>query len=236
MLSYVPGETLAHRLDPRTKLLFQAGVAVAAFTHPTAAWIGGLTALALLVLLAARLSPLDAFRAYWFVLVVLAFGPVIAGVRLGPPWFAADAALRSLLSVGRLVPVLLVSAAYVHSTPVRETRAAIQWLVPGRAGQVLGVGVGLTVRFVPVVRRDVGEVRAAVAARGGDRRSLRDRLGRIGFLSAARALDRADRLATALKARCFAWNPTLPALSIGRRDVPVLLLGLGLAVSPLVSV
>ena len=236
MLTYAPGESIVHRLDPRTKLLFQAGLAVAAIAHPDLVWILGLTAVALLGLAAADLSALRALRAYRFVLVVLALGPVIAGIRLGPPWFALDAAAGSLRSVGRLVPVLLVSAAYVHTTPVRETRAAIQWLVPGRVGQVLGVGVGLTVRFFPLLRRDVGSVRDAVRARGGERRSLRDRLGRIGFLSAARALDRADRLATALKARCFAWNPTLPALSMGRWDVPVLLLGLGLAVSPLVSV
>lgn len=234
MLTYQPGVTLAHRLDPRTKLAFQLGIAIAAVAHPEPVWLAGLTVLALGAVLVAGLSPLAALRAYRVILLVLALGPVIAGARLGPPWFAVDPALHSLRSVARIVPILLVSAAYVHSTPVRDTRAAVQWLVPGRFGRLLGVGIGLTFRFLPVVRRDVAQVREAISARGGDTRPLRDRVGRLAFLSAARAMDRSTRLSVALRARCFAYNPTLPDLALGRVDVPVLLLGLGLAVSPLV--
>jgi biotin transport system permease protein len=47
----------------------------------------------------------------------------------------------------------------------------------------------------------------------------------------SRAFGRADRLALALRARCLAWNPTLPALSFSRRDLLGGVLGLGLAVS-----
>jgi biotin transport system permease protein len=49
-----------------------------------------------------------------------------------------------------------------------------------------------------------------------------------------RTLRRADRFALALQARCFAWNPTLPALSPGPADVPVALLTVGLVASVLV--
>ena len=48
-----------------------------------------------------------------------------------------------------------------------------------------------------------------------------------------RAFERADTFALALQARCFAWNPTLPELRPGYRDVPALLLAaalLGVAV------
>ncbi|MFB6233251.1 MAG: energy-coupling factor transporter transmembrane protein EcfT, partial [Haloarculaceae archaeon] len=44
----------------------------------------------------------------------------------------------------------------------------------------------------------------------------------------------ADRLAVALRARCFAYNPTLPPLSFSRIDYPVLGLAAALALSPLV--
>jgi len=233
MLTYEPGDSLAHRLDPRTKVAFQVGFAVAVFARPTGPWITAMLGVGLLGLVAARLSPLRALRAYWFVLLVLAFGPLLGGVTPGPPWFRVGPALDSLRAVARVVPLLLVSAAFVRSTPVRETRAAIQRTVPGRPGQLLGVGVALTFRFVPVVRADVRRVRAAIRARGGDSRSLRDRARRITTLSLLRALGRADRLAVALRARCFAYNPTLPPLAFSPLDYPVLALAVALAVSPL---
>ncbi|MFC6728485.1 energy-coupling factor transporter transmembrane protein EcfT, partial [Natronoarchaeum mannanilyticum] len=54
-----------------------------------------------------------------------------------------------------------------------------------------------------------------------------------GVRGVDRTFRRADRLAVALQARCFAWNPTLPTLSFGTRDAPVLALAVGLAISPL---
>lgn len=235
MLTYEPGDALAHRLDPRAKLLFQAGVAVAAFARPTPAWLAGMSLLGLASCWPARLSPLRVLYAYRVVLLVLGLAPVLAGVAFGPPWFRVDPALDSLRAVARVVPVLFVSAAYVTTTPVRDTRAAIQWLVPGKAGQALGIGVSLTFRFFPLVLRDVRAVRTALAARLGDERPLTDRTRRLTVRSLHRTLDRSDRLALALRARCFAWNPTLPRMAFGRADYPVLALGLALLATPLVD-
>ncbi len=228
MLSYEPGATVAHRLDPRSKIGFQIGFAVAAFTVSTLAGLAGVYAVGLGCLLAARLSPVRALRAYWFVLVFLGFGPLFGGLTLGPPWFRVDGALTSLRGVARIVPLLFVSAAFVHSTPVRDTRAAIQHTVPGKLGQLLGIGVALTFRFVPVVRTDVGRIREAISARGGDERTLRDRASRIARLSLVRSLQRAGRLSVALRARCLAYNPTLPALSLSGLDYLVFALSIGL--------
>ncbi|MHB9288686.1 energy-coupling factor transporter transmembrane component T family protein [Halobacteriales archaeon Cl-PHB] len=233
MLTYEPGDSLAHRLDARSKLVFQFGLALAAFAWLDARWIGFLLVLGLATLAMARLSPLRVLYAYRYVLVVLAVVPFVAGLTLGDPWFIPRRAIDSALGVARVVPVLLVSAAYTATTPVRETRAAIQRHVPGKPGQALGVGVGLVFRFYPLVLADVRSVREAIRARGGDARSYRDRGRRIAVRGLQRAVDRADRLSVALQARCFAWNPTLPTLSLTWVDYPVLLLGLGLAVTPL---
>lgn len=233
MLRYGAGDTLAHRLDPRTKLLFQFGLAIAAAARPTPAWVLGLTLVGALTLLAGRVSPLVVGRAYRVVLVVLAAGPLLAGVALGPPWFRVEPAIDSVWAVGRVVPVLLVSAVYVRTTPVRETRAAIQWLLPGRIGRVLGVGVSLLFRLLPAISRDVRTVQEAMAARLGSERSVFDRARRIGVRSLQQSFLRADRLALALRARCFAWNPTLPPLSFARTDYPVLAMGVTLGLSPL---
>ncbi|MBX0295398.1 energy-coupling factor transporter transmembrane component T family protein [Haloarcula nitratireducens] len=232
MLSYRPGNTVVHRLDPRSKLLAQFGLAVAVVAHPTAPWLAGATLLSLLVLAAARLSPFAVVRSYRVVFAVLALAPLLAGIALGSPWFRVEPALRSARLVARVVPVLFVSAAYLTTTPVRETRAAVQRLVPGKPGQLLGVGMALVVRLFPVVLGDVREVRDAMLARGGERRPVWVRARLLAVRSLDRTLARSDRLSVALRARCFAWNPTLPPLSFERRDYPVLALGIALALSP----
>jgi len=229
MLTYTPGDTVVHRLDPRTKLGFQFAFALATFTTLTLPRLAGLVVVGLVSLYLADTTVRAVVRAYWVILLVLAAGPLIAGVTLGPPWFEVGPALGSVRSVVRIVPLLFVSTAYVTATPVRDTRAAIQRTIPGRAGQLLGVGIALTFRFVPVLRADLRRMRDAILARGGDTRSIRERSQRITTLMVVRALRRSDRLAVALQARCFAWNPTLPRLQFSRLDLPVWLLSAVLA-------
>jgi biotin transport system permease protein len=233
MIRYEPVDTFAHRLDPRSKLAFQFGFAIAAVAHGSTAGLFASFGVGLLALLAARLSPVDAMRAYWVVLLVLALGPLGGGLHLGAPWFDVDAAAVSLRSVLRVVPILLVSAAFVRSTPIRETRAAIQWAIPGRAGALLGIGVGLTLRYVPVLRGDVTRIREAIAARGGTTRTVRERAGRIATLSVRRALDRSDALSIALRSRCLSYNPTHSRFALGWLDVPVLVAATVFLLSPL---
>ncbi|ERH06595.1 MAG: ABC-type cobalt transport system, permease component CbiQ related transporter [Halonotius sp. J07HN4] len=229
MLTYTPDNTVVHRLDPRTKLGFQFAFALATFTTLTPPRLAGLFVVGLASLYLAGSTVRAVVRAYWVILLVLAAGPLIAGVTLGSPWFEVRPALDSLRSVVRIVPLLFVSTAYVTATPIRDTRAAIQRTIPGRAGQLLGVGVALTFRFVPVLRADLRRVRDAIRARGGDTRSIRERSQRLTTLMMVQALQRADRLSVALQARCFAWNPTLPRLRFSRLDPPVWVLSAGLA-------
>lgn len=233
MLTYRPGATLAHRLDARSKLTCQFGFAIAAFTLPTPERLLALAAVAVLALHAGRLSPLSVLRAYWFVFLILLLGPLSAMVSVTQPWVVPARGVESLLAISRVVLVLFVGAVYVRTTPVRASRAVIQRYVPGRLGQSLGVGVALTFRFLPVLRRDLLSVREAIRARGGANRSVVDRARRIAVVGLARALDRSDRLSVALRARCFAWNPTPPAMAFGRWDYVVTALGVLLALSPL---
>lgn len=232
MLSYAPGDTLAHRLDPRAKLCFQAGFAVAALAATSPPLLAGSYAVAAAVLAAAWLSPARVARAFAVVLAVLALAPLVAGAALGPPWFRPAPAVTSALAVLRVPPVLAVGAAYTATTPIRDSRAAVEWLIPGRPGRLLGVGVALVFRVLPLVARDVRATRTAMAARGGGARPATERARRLVVRSLDRTLARGDRLATALRARCLAWNPTLPALRFGRLDYVVLALGVALGLVP----
>jgi len=220
MFGYVPGETLAHRLDPRTKLAAQLAFALAAFANTNPRGLAVLTVVAGLFLASARLSPVAVLRAYRFVLPFLAAAVLIEGVTLGPPWLTPAEAVPSALASYRILLVVVVGAVYVRTTPARASRAAIQRVIPGKPGRMLGAGVGLVFRFLPLLRRDVAAIRDAVAARLGDERPVRERMRVIGAAGLRRAFARSDRLALAMQARCFSWNATLPRIRFGWVDVP----------------
>jgi biotin transport system permease protein len=225
-LSYRPDDSLAHRLDPRTKLAFQVAFALAAFVHTTPRGLLVLSVVVAAILRISGVSAREALVEYRFAFPFLLAGPLLSAATFGPPWIRWSAGFDTLLASYRVVLVLLVSAAYLRTTPVRDSRAAIQHLVPGKTGQLLGMGVGFVFRFLPVLQADLRRIREASAARLGDQRGLVDRMKLVSVSGLARALSRADGFALALRARCFAWNPTLPPLAFSRADAPALAVGL----------
>lgn len=231
MLTYEPDETLAHRLDPRSKLALQMGFALTALAHTSPPALVVLTAVTTGILAAARVPLFRTLYAYRIPIVVLTAGPLVAMVTLGSPWIEPSEGVGPALASYRVLLILLVSAAYVRSTPIRDSRAAIQRTIPGKPGQLLGIGVALVFRFLPVIQADLRTIREAMAARLGDQRSPLERATTIGLLGLARAFTRADRLSLALQARCFSWNPTLPPLAFTRVDAPVLAFAVVLALS-----
>lgn len=228
-LAYVPGSSVAHRLDPRSKLLVQVGFAAAAYAYTTPRGLVALTLFAVGSLWLAGGGAGDLWG-YRFALPFLVVAPAVAGLTLGDPWFHVEDASETALASYRVLLILVVSAAYVRSTPVRDSRAAIQHTIPGKPGQFLGAGVALVFRFLPLLKRDLLAARDASRARVGDERPVRERMQTVAIGGINRAFGRADRLGTALNARCFAWNPTLPRLAFSGRDVPVLAVGIGLLV------
>jgi biotin transport system permease protein len=239
VLTYEPGASLAHRLDPRSKLAVQVTFAIAAFVYTTPRGLAVLTVLTLGLLGVARTTPHRVLWEYRFVFPFLLAAPILDGVTWGEPWFVVENAIDPALAGYRVLLVLLVAAAYVRTTPVRESRAAVQWAVPGKPGQFIGMGVSFVFRFLPVLRADLGRIRDAHRARLGTERPFSERARNIVIAAFNRAFDRADTFALALQARCFSWNPTLPELRFGRWDGPALLLAAALlvaAVVPLVPI
>ncbi|MFC4357007.1 energy-coupling factor transporter transmembrane component T family protein [Halobium salinum] len=234
MLSYVPGDSLAHRLDPRTKLFVQVAFVLAAFAHTTVPGLAVLTVVALGCLALAGGSVRRTLWSYRYFLPFLLAGPLLEALTWGVPWVVLGDAVDPLLASYRVLLVFLVSGAYVRSTPVRDSRAAIQRLVPGKPGRLLGVGLSLVFRFLPVLKRDLFASRDAMRARLGEERPVHERMRIVATAGLNRAFGRADRLSVALRARCFAWNPTLPDLRFSRADAPAGTVGLLLVVWALV--
>lgn len=230
-MRYTPGRSFAHRLDPRSKLAVQVGFATAAFAHTTSTGLVVLSGVTLGILWSAHLSPRSAFRDIRIALPFLIAGPMVAGVTLESPWFSPAEAIPPVRSSYRVLLILLVSAGYVRTTPVPDSRAAIQWLVPGRAGQFLGMSVAIVFRFLPVLVGDLKTGLAAMKARLGDERPVTARIQLVAAAGLGRAFARADRFSLALRARLFAWNPTLPPLRFERPDAVAVVVAIGLVLS-----
>lgn len=222
--AYVPGTSPGHRLDARSKLFVQIAFAAAAYAHTTPRGLAILSVIAVGCVWAAGGTVREVAWGYRWAAPVLLVAPVVAGATLGTPWFRVERALSTGLASYRVAIILLVAGAYVRTTPVRESRAAIQRLIPGRIGRILGIGISLVFRFLPLFRRDLASAREALHSRGGDARPLRDRMRIVAVAGLNRAFERADRLALALNARCLAWNPTLPRSRFGRLDVVAIIL------------
>lgn len=220
---YEPGKSLAHRLDPRSKLAFQASFAITALAYTTPRGLLALTGITAAVLVISRTPPIRTAKSVRFVIPFLIAVPVLEGLTIEAPWFVVENAASPALASFRIMLVLFVTAGLVRTTSVRETRAAVQWLVPGKPGQFLGMGASFVVRFLPVLRNDLRRVRTAQRARLGSTRPTRDRIQSLVGMTLRNAFRRSDRFALALQARCFSWNPTLPTLRFSRLDGPVLL-------------
>ncbi len=206
------------RLDPRTKLALQAGLATAVFVHTTPRGLAVATLLVALATLRVSVSPIQLLRPYVFLAPFLVAGPAFAAVRLGPPWLVPADAVDPALASYRTLLLIAVGGLYVRTTPVRESEAAVQRLIPGRLGRLLGVALGLVFRFLPLVRRELAATRDAMRLRLAAERPLHERFRLLTATTLARMFRRADRLADALRVRCLAWNPTLPELRFGRAD------------------
>lgn len=225
---YVPGSSLAHRLDPRAKLAVQVAFALAAFAHTSPRGLLVATGVVACCLWTARTAPWEALTELRLLVPFLLAGPLVEMVVLGPPWLAPERAVAPALASYRTLLVVLVAAAYVRTTPTRESQAALQWLVPGKPGRALGLCVGLVARYLTVLRADLRRTRTAMRARLGDQLPVRERIRIVAVAGLGRVFDRSDRLALAMRARCLAWNPTLPRLRFGRADALALVLALAL--------
>lgn len=235
MLEYEPGSDVVRRLDPRAKLAVQIGFAAGVFAHTTPLGLAAFTLLTLAFLAAGRLHPIEALREYGPFVPIMVLAPVVAGIEFGPPWFDPQSVVAPALASYRTLLLLALGALYVKSTRVRESRAAIEWAIPGRLGRLLGVGVGTVFRLVPMLQRDLGQIRAAMRARLGSERPAHRRMAIVGRGGLRRSMTRADRLSVALRSRALSWNPTEPTRSFGWADAGALAVAVLLAASAVVG-
>ncbi len=215
-------------MDARVKMAALAMVGIAA----GAAGAPGLALMSVLVALGIRDVRLDTggvLHATRLLAVMLGLAAVVRALSvsgepllgLGPLALSRQGAMEGLLFAWRILVVVLGGVLLTVSTRPWAVRAAVAWilgplpLIPARRVATM---MGLVVRFIPEILNQAGAVREAQRARGAE--ACGNPVRRLALFASAlmrRTLLRADRLTSAMAARCYneaRIDPPLAATSV----------------------
>ncbi len=218
---YIPGESIVHRLDPRTKIIISLLLIILLFLVDS--YVGyllvGLGIMGIIALsgmpfrfVLRGLRPLRIILILTFVLhLFMNEGRELA--RLGPLVMTYEGLHRAILMTARLsLLVLATSLLTLTTSPIRLTDGLESLLNPfkrfGMPAHELAMMMTIALRFIPTLFEETEKIMKAQKARGADFESgkLTERAKNLVpllvplFVSAFR---RADELAIAMEARCY---------------------------------
>ena len=241
---YFPGDTLAHRLDPRTKLLATVLYIIAIFLAKGPIAYG---VLILTLIVSVRISKVGAkalFRGLKPVLFIIAFTAVLnlfstPGTVIAQLWIfhvTREGVITAIAMMLRISLLIMGTFLLTYTTsPIRLTDGLEDLLGPlkklGVPVHELAMMMSIALRFIPTLIEETDKIMSAQKARGADfesgnifqrARALVPILVPL-FISAFR---RADELATAMECRCYHGGQGRTALHVLRyraADIWVLL-------------
>lgn len=218
---YIPGNSIVHRLDPRTKLLAMPLIVAAIMTanQPLGYLFAAIPVL--LAMLTARI-PLKVFwrgmRILWLILVISLILQALSypGEEIWR-WKMLSISREGLEQGAKMIfrlGLLILSTMLLTmtTTPVNLTGAMERLLAPlkklGIPAHELAMMMTIALRFVPTLLEEAEAITKSQQARGGSIASgkFNQRLkASIALLVPllASSLRRADELATAMEARCY---------------------------------
>ena len=218
---YFPGDTLAHRLDPRTKLLATVLYIIAIFLAKGPIAYG---VLILTLIVSVRISKVGAralFRGLKPVLFIIAFTAVLnlfytPGTVIAQFWIfhvTREGVITAIAMMLRISLLIMGTFLLTYTTsPIRLTDGLEDLLGPlkklGVPVHELAMMMSIALRFIPTLIEETDKIMSAQKARGADFEtgSLMQRAKALVpllvplFVSAFR---RADELATAMECRCY---------------------------------
>lgn len=219
---YFPGNSVIHRLDPRTKLLFLIAYIVALFV--AVSWISyGVMFVFLAVCIAISHIPLKSIvRGMKPLVVILLFTAVLNvffthGENIIWEWkiicITVEGVVRAVFMTARILMLITGTFLLTYTTsPIALTDGIESLLNPLKAIRLpvheLAMMMSIALRFVPTLIEETDKIISAQKARGADFESgsLLRRVKALVpilvplFISAFR---RADDLATAMECRCY---------------------------------
>ena len=246
---YFPGNTVIHRLDPRTKLLFTVLYIVALFSAK-----GGVTYAVLFAVLCAsiavsRIHPRNILRGMKPILFIIVLTAVlnIFYTPGDPIWqwkflkITVEGLWAAFFMVLRISFLITCTFMLTYTTsPIMLTDGLERLLGPLKKLRVpvheLSMMMSIALRFIPTLIEETDKIMSAQKARGADfdtgnlfqkAKALVPLLVPL-FISAFR---RADELAVAMECRCYhggEGRTRLRQLRVRGSDIAALLLGTAL--------
>ena len=218
---YVKGDSILHRLDPRTKIFGMLAIMVALFFVNN--WIGLVYAAAVVfaVLFASQVPLKFYIRGVkplrWILLFTAAIQIFLTPGEIIWQWgilhiTAEGVRLAIFMCVRLVLLVMTTSVLTLTTTPIVLTDAVENLLSPfkriGVPAHELAMMMTIALRFIPLLADETEKIMAAQKARGAafDEGGLMDRARALLpilvplFLS---AISRASELAMAMEARCY---------------------------------
>ena len=243
---YFPGDTVIHRLDPRTKLVMVIIYIVALFLCK---WFVSY-AVALLFLVTAvalsKIRPKALFKGLKPLLIIIIFTAVLNlfytdGTVLVKFWIfkiTREGIMNAVFLVLRIMLLVMGTFLLTYTTsPIALTDGLESLLSPLKKLHFpvheLAMMMSIAMRFIPTLIEETDKIISAQKARGADFETgniFRRAKALIPILVPlfVSAFRRADELATAMECRCYhggQGRTKLKQLRYRRRDVLTLLLG-----------
>ena len=242
---YFPGNTLAHRLDPRTKLMMVVIYIVALFCAKSFISYG---ILALFLFISVKISKVGfkaLIRGMKPLIVILIFTAVLnmfytPGHELFSFWrftLTVEGIWSAVFMVIRIALLIMGTFLMTYTTsPIALTDAIESLLEPLKKLRApvheLAMMMSIALRFIPTLIEEADKIMSAQKARGADFETgniLRRAKAMVPilvplFISAFR---RADELATAMECRCYhggEGRTKLHVLCYHKRDLLCILL------------
>lgn len=247
---YFPGNTVIHRLDPRTKLLMVVLYIVALFTAK--GWLGYILVAAFLCtsVKISTIQPKALIKGMKPVVIIILFTAflnlfytggdhvIFRLWKLTLTWEGVETAAFMVLRI-----IMLISGTFLltyTTSPIALTDGLESLLSPLKKLHMpvheLSMMMCIALRFIPTLIEETDKIMSAQKARGADFEtgSLIQRAKALVpilvplFISAFR---RAEELATAMECRCYQGGEgrtKMKALHYARRDYVTLFIGCGL--------
>ncbi len=243
---YYPANSVVHKCDPRTKLLFLIAYIVAIFMAKNFYALGACAVVLLIVALASKVSLKSLLRSVKAVVFLLLFTAVLnlffhSGKTVLWQWWIITITKEAVyftvfLAVRLFLLVLGSSLLTLTTTPVSLTDGLESLLTPLKwikfPVHELALIMSIALRFIPILTEETGRIMNAQKARGADFETggLFKRIKAlipILIPLIIGAFRRADELGDAMDARCYAGSKVrtkYKKLTFSWRDLVALLL------------
>lgn len=243
---YVPGKSIVHRLDPRTKITIIFFFVFIVFFANTVMSYGILTAFALASMFTSRVPIrfiIKGLTPVWFLIIFTFFlhlfvtkeGTVFFDLYLFK--FYTGGLIQGIaISMRFFLLILVTSLLTLTTTPIEITDAIEDMLHPLKKIKFpvheLALMMSISLRFIPTLMQETDKISKAQASRGVDFRtgSIKERAKAVVPLLVplfVSAFKRAEELAMAMEARGYhggEGRTKLRELKIEKRDIMIYLL------------